>query len=81
MKTIGAYEAKTHFSRLLDEVSEGQTITITKHGRPIARLVPPGDQPQPSPGEAVAALREFRKRTHATLGDLTICELIDEGRM
>jgi len=40
LKTIGAYEAKTHLPRLLDEVARGETITITKHGVPVARLVP-----------------------------------------
>ena len=37
---VGAYEAKTHLPRLLDEVERGESITITKHGRAIARLVP-----------------------------------------
>jgi prevent-host-death family protein len=81
VKTIGAYEAKTHLSRLLDEVAEGETITITKHGKPVAQLVPPDEQTRPSPDEAIAALREFRKHTHATLGGISIRELIDEGRM
>jgi prevent-host-death family protein len=40
MKTIGAYEAKTRLSRFLDEVAEGETMTITKHGTPVAQLVP-----------------------------------------
>ena len=40
MTTIGAYEAKTNLSRLLDEVAAGRTVTITRHGHPIARLVP-----------------------------------------
>jgi prevent-host-death family protein len=38
--TIGAFEAKTHLSKLLDRAEAGETITITKHGRPVARLVP-----------------------------------------
>jgi len=37
----GAFEAKTHLSALLARVEAGETITITKHGRPVARLVPP----------------------------------------
>ena len=37
---IGSYEAKTHLPRLLDEVEAGASYTITKHGRPVARLVP-----------------------------------------
>lgn len=38
-RTIGSYEAKTHLPRLLDEVERGATFVITKHGRPVARLV------------------------------------------
>jgi len=41
MRSIGAYEAKTHLPRLLDEVAKGERITITKHGHPVAMLVPP----------------------------------------
>ena len=41
MRQVGAYEAKTHLPRLLDEVAAGATITITKHGVPVALLVPP----------------------------------------
>jgi prevent-host-death family protein len=39
MENIGAFEAKTHFSQLLRQVEAGDTITITRHGRPVARLV------------------------------------------
>lgn len=40
MRTVGAFEAKTYLSRLLDEVAGGETITITEHGMPVAMLVP-----------------------------------------
>ena len=40
MDTVGAYEAKTHLPRLLDRVARGESLTITRHGRPVARLVP-----------------------------------------
>ena len=40
METIGAYEAKTHLSKLLDRVARGESLTITRHGKPVARLVP-----------------------------------------
>ena len=40
MKTVGAFEAKTHFARLLERVANGEQIVITKHGTPVARLVP-----------------------------------------
>ena len=40
MRQVGVYDAKTHLPRLLDEVERGETVTITRHGRPVARLVP-----------------------------------------
>ena len=78
MRRIGAYEAKTHLPRLLDEVADGEAITITKHGVAVAVLVPAVDRPALTPAQAIAGLRAFR-RDHA-LGGLSIRELIDEGR-
>ena len=40
MDQIGAYEAKTHLPQLLDRVARGESLTITRHGRPVAHLVP-----------------------------------------
>lgn len=40
MDTIGAFEAKTHLSSLLDRVEKGEKFIITKHGTPVAQLVP-----------------------------------------
>ena len=40
MERIGAYEAKTHLPQLLDRVAQGESLTITRHGKPVARLVP-----------------------------------------
>ncbi|HMO04493.1 MAG TPA: type II toxin-antitoxin system prevent-host-death family antitoxin [Kiritimatiellia bacterium] len=39
-QTVGAFDAKTHLSQLLDRVEQGETIEITRHGHPIAKLVP-----------------------------------------
>lgn len=77
MREVGAYEAKTHLPRLLEEVARGRTFTITKHGRPVARLVPVagGDG---GADEVVQAIKQARARV--TLGDLDIADLIDEGR-
>jgi prevent-host-death family protein len=77
MKQIGVYQARTQLPRLLDEVERGETITITRHGRPVARLVPVS-APRCSVDEAIAAIREFRKSNR--LDGLTISELIEEGR-
>ena len=79
MKTVGSYEAKTHLPRLLDEVAEGEEITITKHGVPVAVLVPPPEKKRRSTEEVIEELRELRKGVR--LGDdLTIRGLIEEGR-
>jgi prevent-host-death family protein len=79
VKTVGAYEAKTHLARLLDEAAAGETIAITKHGVTVALLVPPGAPPRPDVGVVIDKLREIRKGI--TLGPgLTIREMIEEGR-
>lgn len=40
MTNIGAFEAKTHLSRLLEQVAAGEKFVITRHGKPVAQLVP-----------------------------------------
>jgi prevent-host-death family protein len=77
MRQVGVYDAKTHLARLLDEVERGETVTITRHGRPVARLVPLNPNRR-SVQEAIEELREFRKR-HPLRG-LKIKDLIEEGR-
>lgn len=77
MRTIGAYDAKTHLPHLLDEVAEG--ATITKHGVPVARLVPPEAEKRRDVGEVIREFREFRNGIQP-LEEVTIREMIDEGR-
>src|SRR5918995_502225 len=60
MKQIGVYEAKTHLPRLLEEVEAGETITITRHGKPVARFVPIEPRRR-SIDEIIDEVREFRK--------------------
>ncbi len=50
MKTVGAYEAKTHLGQLLREAAAGETIAITKHGVTVALLVPPEGTQRPDVG-------------------------------
>jgi prevent-host-death family protein len=78
MRRIGAYQAKTHLPRLLDEVAQGEAITITKHGVDVAVLTPVSHAASMTPAQAVAGLRAFR-RVHR-LDGISIRELIDEGR-
>jgi len=75
--TVGSYEAKTNLARLLDEVEGGKTVTISRHGRPVARLVPA------SPGAAdpvavIAAVREARLGVRR--GRTPVRRMIAEGR-
>jgi len=75
---VGAYEAKTHLSRLLQEVEQGKRFTITKHGVPVAVLAPIGHDQRQGVDHAIAQLRRFREGI--TLGEVGLRELIDEGR-
>ena len=78
MSPVGAFEAKTHLSELLDRVEAGEELVITRHGRPIARLVPIADARQQRAADAVKRLRALRRG--ATLGGLDWRELRDAGR-
>ena len=76
---IGAFEAKTHLAELLAQVAtEGKSITITKRGVPVARLVPIGEPTVRAPEKLLGAFRSFQD-AHA-LPDVTTRQLIDEGR-
>jgi prevent-host-death family protein len=75
--TVGAYEAKTHLAQLLDRVEHGESITVTKHGRAVARLVPV-DRPAGDADGVVAALRQARRGVRR--GADTVRDMIDEGR-
>jgi prevent-host-death family protein len=78
MKTVGAFEAKTHLTELLRQVSQGETIRITRRGIPVAKLVPAEDREHKDLRQVVRDIREIRKG--ANLRRLTIRKLIDEGR-
>ena len=75
---IGAYEAKSRLSALLDRVARGEQVTITRHGVPIARLVPVGGTDAERRKRAIERLKHFRKGR--SLG-VPIKDLIEEGRM
>lgn len=77
-RSVGAFQAKTHLAALLDAVAAGDQITITRHGRPVARLVPPDDQIRPDVAGTIECLRAFS--AGQTLGDLSWRELRDQGR-
>ena len=66
MPQLGAYEAKTHLPKLLERVQKGERFVITKHGHPIAELIPIGERDSEVVKQAVNDLRslksELRKR-------------------
>ena len=72
MREIQATEAKTHLTQLLGEVERGETVVITRHGRPIARLVPEKDQRQLEIDRAIDGIKALRQRT----GKITVEELL-----
>ena len=76
-RQVGVYEAKSKLSQLVEQVEHGESVVITRHGRPVARLVPMEIE-RPNVAETIAAIRAFRKR-HPLKG-VTIKELINEGR-
>ena len=73
MQSIGAYEAKTHLPQLLDRVARGESLTITRHGHPVARLVPVENDARDRARQAARRILERRARLDRT----SISELID----
>ena len=61
MVTVGSYEAKTHLAQLLERVAHGERITITKHGVPMAKLVPMDKTDEQDVQATIEAMLEFRK--------------------
>ncbi len=78
MKTIGASEARTHFARLLERVANGERIVITRHGTPVARLVPFTKPDGARARRVISRLKAFRRGSR--LGGLSWKDLRDEGR-
>ncbi len=79
MKEIQASVAKARLAELLDEVERGETVVITRHGKPVARLVPDPGQRQRDIEQAIADIKDMRKHT----GRATVKEILawrDEGR-
>jgi prevent-host-death family protein len=79
MREVQASEAKIHLPSLLDEVERGETLIITRHGRPIARIVPEKLGRQAEIDRAIEQIKALRGRT----GKITLQELLsarDAGR-
>ncbi len=78
MVTVGAYEAKTQLSALLDKVEQGEEVVITRHGKPVARLVKAETASREQIDAAIARIKE--RREGVTTDGLGWKALRDEGR-
>jgi prevent-host-death family protein len=78
MAEVGAYEAKTRLGELLKQVAKGERVTITKHGVPVAVLIPAGRSRREVVAETIASIKAFRKGRR--LGRTTIAAMVAEGR-
>lgn len=88
MRTITAFEAKTRFGELLERVAAGEEVVITRHDKPVARVIPEGTPRRDEVRDAVAGLRALReqiktrsKGRRAKLSDRDVRAAIDEGRL
>ena len=77
--SIGAYDAKSRFSEILERVAGGEEFTITRHGAPVAKLVPVKKQTTVEERRA-ASERMIKLSERLTLGGLKIKDMINEGR-
>ena len=80
MKTIGTFEAKTHLSRILDDVANGETYTVTRNGLPVAEIRPVRAPNAERVREAIAGLRAIRDRVKPDPDGMTIRQMIELGR-
>jgi prevent-host-death family protein len=84
MATVTAFEAKTRFGELLERVANGEEVVITRHDKPVARLVPEGPRRQDDVRRSVEGLRDLqqqiRRRSKARLTDREVRAAIDQGR-
>lgn len=78
MREVGVFEAKNKLSALLDEIEHGGEVTITRHGKAVARLVAPAAVDREA--AMAAADRIVARSKGVTLGGISITELIREGR-
>ena len=78
-RAIGSFEAKTHFSQILTEVSNGSEVVIMKHGKPLAVLSRYREKKNITPAQnAIEIIKSLQKGTR--LNNLSIKAMIEEGR-
>jgi len=79
-QSIGAFEAKTHFSQIIEKAENGEDFVITRRGKPVAKIIPFEKKKEMTRKEAIEQLIEFRKLYRGEPGSFNIREAIEEGR-
>jgi antitoxin (DNA-binding transcriptional repressor) of toxin-antitoxin stability system len=80
MTSVGSYEAKTHLPELLERVEHGETILITRRGTPVALLTRPPQKLGRVVHQVVEDMLAYRNRQSRTTGNLSIRQMIEQGR-
>lgn len=85
MDSFSSSEARAHLGKLLDRIARGEEIVITRHGKPLARIVPEGRGSLEEVRRAIHSMRENRRRMAKRKGfmpvtDKEITDAINEGR-
>ena len=84
MRHVGIFEAKTKLSGLVEEVEKGGEVIITRHGRPVAKLVRVEERHSPEAiarrRQAMTELREMARKRGQRISIEEIKSWIDEGR-
>ncbi len=78
MERIGIYDARSKLSELIERVQSGEEVVLTRHGEPVARLVPEKRRRKGSGAAAVARIRALARRLN--IRDVDVRKLIEEGR-
>jgi prevent-host-death family protein len=77
---IGAFEAKTHFSQIIEKAENGMDFIVTRRGKPVAKIIPFEKKPEITWEEALEEFRKFRKLYRGKPGSFNVREAIEEGR-
>jgi len=77
---IGAFEAKTHFSQIIDKVEHGADYIVTRRGKPVAKIIPFQQENEMTREEAFEKLKEMRKLYRGKSGSFNIREAVEDGR-
>jgi len=77
---IGAFEAKTHFSQVMEKTEHGEDFIVTRRGKPIAKIIPFNNEPEMTWEEAVKGLKDMQKYYRGKPGDFNVRKAIEDGR-